>query len=402
MASPSDLSRKRDFSFMDDQRKPFSRGNQTSTSEPEDVLPKRAGSAAGEDMLASCPATPIAAMAESGKKLSGTFSLELMRAASPPRIDSLSDKSDASQGLTAQYLAWKAKHPSALDGFESLVQLAEGKQVAVFLDYDGTLSPIVEDPERAFMSEPMREVVKEVAALCPTAIISGRGREKVYDFVKIANLYYAGSHGMDIMGPKKTRNGVRPNGTLLAASEEAEEEDGLVCFQPASEYVNIMDEVYKKLKENTALVSGSSVENNKFCISVHFRRVQEASWEELASVVETVLQGYPNLHMTQGRKVMEIRPSLDWHKGKAVAFLLQALGLESTEEVLPLYIGDDRTDEDAFRVLKERGMGCGIIVTTTAKNTLASYSLRDPDEVMTFLQRLVKWRSSLANNASLL
>ena len=72
----------------------------------------------------------------------------------------------------------------------------------MFLDYDGTISPIVKQPERAFMSDEMRAAVKRVAALYPTAVISGRSREKVYDFVQIPELYYAGSHGLDIVGPR--------------------------------------------------------------------------------------------------------------------------------------------------------------------------------------------------------
>jgi trehalose 6-phosphate phosphatase len=78
----------------------------------------------------------------------------------------------------------------------------EGKQLVVFLDYDGTLSPIVSQPEKAFMSEETRRAVQMVAKKFPTAIVSGRAREKVYDFVKLDELYYAGSHGLDIAGPK--------------------------------------------------------------------------------------------------------------------------------------------------------------------------------------------------------
>jgi trehalose 6-phosphate phosphatase len=60
----------------------------------------------------------------------------------------------------------------------------------------------VNNPDRAFMSDQMRSVVKALAQLFPTAIISGRGREKVESFVRLKELYYAGSHGMDIVGPK--------------------------------------------------------------------------------------------------------------------------------------------------------------------------------------------------------
>ncbi|TYI17053.1 hypothetical protein ES332_A08G298300v1 [Gossypium tomentosum] len=99
------------------------------------------------------------------------------------------------------YRTWMAKYPSALSSFEQITNFAKGKRIALFLDFDGTLSPIVDNPDFAFMSTNMRATAAKVAKYFPTAIISGRSRDKVYNFVGLADLYYAGSHGMDIMGP---------------------------------------------------------------------------------------------------------------------------------------------------------------------------------------------------------
>ncbi|CAA2967644.1 trehalose-phosphate phosphatase A [Olea europaea subsp. europaea] len=104
-------------------------------------------------------------------------------------------------------------------------------------------------------------------------------------------------------------------------------------------------------------VAGAKVENNKFCVSVHYRNVDE--------------------------KVLEVRPVLDWDKG-----------LVEYDDVLPIYIGDDRTDEDAFEVLREGNRGYGILVSSMPKESGAFYSLRDPSEVMEFLNNLVKWSST--------
>ena len=79
-----------------------------------------------------------------------------------------------------------------------------GKEVCVFLDYDGTLSPIVNDPEKAVMSEEMRQAVNKVSSRFKTSIISGRAVNKVKNFVQIDHLFYAGSHGLDIEGPHPT------------------------------------------------------------------------------------------------------------------------------------------------------------------------------------------------------
>ncbi|KAL9274695.1 putative trehalose-phosphate phosphatase J [Drosera capensis] len=271
--------------------------------------------------------------------------------------------------------SWMIHHPSALEKFEKIMNESKGQQIVMFLDYDGTLSPIVDDPERAFMSDEMRGAVRDVAKHFPTAIVTGRCKDKVYDFVMLAELYYAGSHGMDIQGP-------------IGGGEK-----DTVLFQPASEFIPMIDEVYKILWNKTRSTPGAIVEYNKFCLSVHFRCVDEKRWAELADQVKDVLKNYPNLRLTQGRKVLEIRPSIKWDKGKALEFLLESLGYSQSSDVFPIYIGDDRSDEDAFKVLRQRNQGFGILVSTVPKETNASYTLQEPSEVKTFLQRLVEWQS---------
>jgi len=100
----------------------------------------------------------------------------------------------------------------------------------------------------------------------------------------------------------------------------------------------------------------------------------------LAETVKSVLKEYPKLKLTQGRMVFEVRPSIKWDKGKALEFLLESLGFADCADVLPVYIGDDRTDEDAFKVLRRRGQGVGILVSKHPKETSASYSLQEPAE----------------------
>ncbi|KAG6397486.1 hypothetical protein SASPL_143653 [Salvia splendens] len=294
--------------------------------------------------------------------------LDSMRASSPTHVKA--------PPLSDAHNSWILRHPSALDVFDEITISSKGKQIVMFLDYDGTLSPIVDDPDRAFMSESMRATVRKVARYFPTAIVSGRCRDKVYSFVRLTELYYAGSHGMDIKGPSKGYN------------KDAE----AVLFQPASEFIPMIDEVYRALLEVTKSTPGARVEHNKFCVSVHFRCVDEKKWIELAKQVGMVLEGYPSLRLSQGRKVFEIRPTIKWDKGKALEFLLESLGYANCADAFPVYIGDDRTDEDAFKVLRERGQGFGIVVSKTPKDTKASYSLQEPSEVMAFLRRLVEWK----------
>ncbi|XP_008795570.2 probable trehalose-phosphate phosphatase 6 [Phoenix dactylifera] len=306
--------------------------------------------------------------------------VDSMKASSPTHIKSGSLlASPVAASHDEEYENWMKQHPSALKIFDEITAASNGKQIVMFLDYDGTLSPIVDDPDLAFMSENMRSAVREVARRFPTAIVSGRCRDKVYSFVQLAELYYAGSHGMDIKGPAK-----QPKHTKAKAKA--------VLFQPASEFLPTIDSVYKALVTKTESTHGAKVENNKFCVSVHFRCVDEKKWGALAEQVRSVLKDYPELRLTQGRKVLEIRPPIKWDKGKALEFLLESLGFADCNDVLPIYIGDDRTDEDAFKVLRDRGQGIGILVSKLPKETSASFSLGEPAEVMNFLRRLVDWK----------
>ncbi|XP_042398587.1 probable trehalose-phosphate phosphatase 6 [Zingiber officinale] len=311
----------------------------------------------------------------------GNSWIESIKIQSPTHVKSSSTSSASAMSAArdAEYDSWVRMHPSALSNFEEVMTTAKGKQVVMFLDYDGTLSPIVEDPDRAFMSDEMREAVKEVASHFPTAIVSGRCTEKVSSFVKLPELYYAGSHGMDIKGPEE-------------GTQHSKVNTHCVLCQPAKEFLPMIDEVCKSLEDIVKSIPGSRVENNKFCLSVHFRCVEEKKWNLLADLVKLVIMDYPKLKLTYGRKVLEIRPSIKWDKGKALEFLLESLGFDGYNNVFPLYIGDDCTDEDAFEVLRDREQGFGIIVSKIAKETKASFSLREPAEVLKFLHCLVEWK----------
>ncbi|KAI4323840.1 hypothetical protein L6164_023415 [Bauhinia variegata] len=315
--------------------------------------------------------------------------LDAMKSSSPPpkKITKDVNHEFSSADVDDAYSTWLLKYPSALTSFEQITNPSKGKRIALFLDYDGTLSPIVDNPDCAFMSDNMRAAVKKAAEYFPTAIISGRSRDKVYKFVGLTELYYAGSHGMDIIGPvRQSISDNHPN--CIRSTDKQGKEVNL--FQPAAEFLPMIDEVLTLLVERTKDIEGAKVENNKFCVSVHYRNVNEKNWDTVGKCVHDILKDYPRLRLTHGRKVLEIRPVIDWDKGKAVTFLLESLGLSNCEDVLPIYVGDDSTDEDAFKVLREETRGYGILVSSTPKESNAVYSLRDPSEVMEFLKSLVE------------
>ncbi|KMT16067.1 hypothetical protein BVRB_3g052380 [Beta vulgaris subsp. vulgaris] len=295
----------------------------------------------------------------------------------------------------AKYEEWLIDHPSALKSFEGMMSIAKGKKIIVFLDYDGTLSPIVDDPDLAFMPDMMRSAVREVARYFPTAIVSGRSRDKVHEFVKLNDVYYAGSHGMDIMAPPRMHKSGDCKYQTLAVDKKGNE---VSLFQPAQDFLPEILEIFNELEEETKVIEGVTVEDNRFCISVHFRRAKEEDYSLVERKVMSILAKHSRFRLTRGRKVLEIRPSIKWNKGNALEYLLDTLGFAESNDVLPIYIGDDTTDEDAFKVIQKRGQGFAILVSLKPKETRASYSLRDPSEVLTFLLRLARWRRNSSSS----
>lgn len=254
--------------------------------------------------------------------------------------------------------------PSALDGFETISRKNGGKRIAVFLDYDGTLSPIVETPDKAVMQEDMRKAVIELSRHCTVGIISGRDLKDVQRMVNIDSIVYAGSHGFDIDGPRGLQ----------------------VENQTGKEFLPVLDKAEKELSQELGSIQGVLVERKKFAIAIHYRLVDPARVERVEQVVDEVAARHPELRKAYGKKIFELQPDTDWHKGKALLSLLGTLKLDG-ENVLPFYIGDDVTDEDAFRALKGRGIG--IVVRDKPYETAAAYSLKNPDEVRKFLLKLI-------------
>jgi trehalose-6-phosphatase len=92
-------------------------------------------------------------------------------------------------------------------------------------------------------------------------------------------------------------------------------------------------------------------------VAAHYRLVPDSRHPQVAEVVQRLLEEYPDeLKVTPGKMVYELRPKLDWDKRRAVLHLLTALGLDS-DDIVPIYVGDDIADEDGFEALADRGLG---------------------------------------------
>jgi len=258
--------------------------------------------------------------------------------------------------------------PHALERWEELSAQLAGRRPAIFLDYDGTLTPIVQRPELAVLSDRGRAVVDELARKLPTAVVSGRDRPDVQRLVGVESVIYVGSHGFDI---------VVPSGEAI---------DNPV----GGDFTPLLDAVERRLQDGLDAVDGAQVERKKFSIAAHYRNVADADYDRFRAVLDAVLAAYDDLKEKTGKKVFELQPKLDWDKGKAVRWLLGALGLERSDTV-PMFFGDDVTDEDAFAALQ--GLGLSVIVSDrgddgSGRRTAATFRVHDTEELLTLLERL--------------
>jgi trehalose 6-phosphate phosphatase len=263
--------------------------------------------------------------------------------------------------------------PSALACWDEIAARLAGRRPALFLDYDGTLSPPAPRPDLAVLPEGTRQVLARLAGRYPVAVISGRGREDVAALVGLADLAYAGSHGFDISGPPAAA-GAPP--LRLEVGEGVPEK---------------IDRAAARVRRELAEVAGVLVEPKRFAVSVHFRLADKRQVPRIEEAVDGAIAAEPGLRKGHGKQLFEIRPDLDWDKGRAVLWLLDALGLDRPD-VLPFYLGDDLTDEDAFRAVAGRGIG--ILVADEPRPTAAAYRLRDTVEVVELLERLLHSRSA--------
>src|SRR5437773_7152645 len=260
--------------------------------------------------------------------------------------------------------------PYALGEREALARRFVGKQPAVFLDYDGTLTPIRDRPEDAVISASMREAVRKLNERVPVAVVSGRDRQVVQELMGLDNLIVAGDHGFDIWSPT----------------------GGSIQREEGASFEGFLREVEARLRAALADVPGALVEPKKRSVAAHFRLVPEEQRPRGKQIVDAILSEHPEeLKVTPGKMVCEIQRRLDWDKGKAVLYLLKALDLDR-DDVVPVYLGDDFTDEDAFRALAGRGIGIFVGSAddpeTAGRTTAADYVLNTMGEVEQFLNRL--------------
>mmetsp|Transcript_22508 Transcript_22508/g.25322 ORF Transcript_22508/g.25322 Transcript_22508/m.25322 type:complete len:294 (-) Transcript_22508:273-1154(-) len=258
---------------------------------------------------------------------------------------------------------------SASRHFDAVFEEIGNRKVVFFLDYDGTLAPIVDDPDKAIIPERTAHTLKQLSKAFNLGIITGRSLEKIQDFLQLDNIYYAGSHGMDIIGPS-------------------------LRYRVGEEYETIIRDLRSLFSNTFQEIQGLQevlIESTNFTLSVHYRTLDPQYHKVLRESVEEILEKHnDSVRLCHGKMVYEIRPVFRWAKGDALEFLYKDIMHGNPEELFPIYIGDDVSDEDAFFALKNRvRCGLGILVADQPKPSYAHYVLNDPFEVEEFLSSFV-------------
>jgi trehalose 6-phosphate phosphatase len=255
--------------------------------------------------------------------------------------------------------------PNALQALGVLAQ----RRPAVFFDFDGTLSEIVNDPDTARLVDGAAAALTSLSARCPVAILSGRDLADVRERIGLPGLWYAGSHGFELTGPD---------------GEHHQNAD-------AAQSIPVLTKAAEELADRLGDIAGVALEHKRFGVAVHYRNAARDRVGEVAAAVRHAGQRAA-LRVTTGREVIELRPDVDWDKGKTLQWVLDYIrDHEGGEPLLPIYLGDDITDEDAFDAVDADGIAIVVRHSDDGdRATAARYALDDPHQVREFTEQLAR------------
>lgn len=252
-------------------------------------------------------------------------------------------------------------------------QIRQADPLVLFLDYDGTLTRITVHPSKARLSGPLRERLRQLSRLPGVwvTLVSGRGLQDLKQKVGVEGIYYVGNHGLELQGP------------------------GLRHLHPAARKSRpVLSRIRDLLRKELKPLPGAWVEDKGLTLSVHYRQAKPEDRPLVETLFHQIVAPFlfkRQIRVTAGKRVCEVRPPVHWTKGTMVAWLLARQSvLSKGRKILPIYAGDDRTDEDAFKAL--RGRGITIAVGRSNPLTLAKYRVRSADEIGRLLGEILRIR----------
>lgn len=255
------------------------------------------------------------------------------------------------------------------DAVQALADGLADRRPAVFFDFDGTLSDIVDDPDAARPVAGATEALGKLAARCPVAVLSGRDLADVAERVGVPGIWYAGSHGFELTAPDGTHH---QNDAAAAA-------------------IPVLEQGAAQLRDQLGKIPGVVVEHKRFGVAVHYRNAERDRVGEVLAAVRAAGRR-DALRVTTGREVIELRPDLDWDKGKTLRWVIDHLPEAGSGSLTPVYLGDDITDEDAFDAVRDGDVpGVPILVRHSDdgdRATAALFALDSPARAAEFTARL--------------
>ena len=231
---------------------------------------------------------------------------------------------------------------------------------ALLCDFDGTLAPIVEDPSRARISPMAKRALSTISSRHPVVIVSGRPIAYLRERIALPHLWYAGNHGLEWRF-----------GAVRGA------------FAAPARTTKALRDVRRALAVLAKRYPGTQLEDKRLSLSFHFRSLSVADRTRLRKDVRAVCAPHvrAGVVMEEGHEfVFNIRPAQGFDKGSVARFALQHM----PKGVLPIFIGDDATDEDAFHALRH-----GITIRVGyRKGSAARYYVRTRRDVDALLGEL--------------
>jgi trehalose-phosphatase len=267
------------------------------------------------------------------------------------------------------------KEPQRLP--QALVKrIKTAQHIALFLDYDGTLTPIQKQPDDAVLSEQTSEILRLLSRIpqISLSIVMGRSMVDIKKFAQFKNINISANHGLHI---------------------RTKEYEWIHPVASATRF--IIQKIYLVLQKKLKSFPDITLENKHFSLAIHYRNANLSLIPRLhLLIIDAVGPFKSNVSITSGKKVVEIKPRTDWDKGKAIECIVKKMN--SNTPPLLIFIGDDTTDEDAFRTLRSKGI---TICVGKSKKTQAKYYVRSVSQAIKFLRIVSEISRDIPHNTQI-
>lgn len=247
-------------------------------------------------------------------------------------------------------------------------RLSAAERIILLLDYDGTLTPICKTPALALLSEEMKQLLESLSCIdsITVALVTGRSYKDIRKVAGLKDVIYVSNHGFQIT--RRRSHWIHPE---------------------LKSVIKLLQDLSLLLKEALSRFYLTVLENKKFTLTIHYRSEKKINVPLVNKTVKSIVSSYiAQLKVTKGKKVIEVRPRISWNKGLAAVKLLSML--KSKKDTFVIYIGDDKTDEDAFVALSERA---ATVRVGPGRFTNAQYYVKNVNEVRSLLKMILSERS---------